>query len=140
LPERSDGRDLTVTATTDSKLSLVDSSGWFEYIGDGPKADDFGKYLNDYSLLVVPAIVFYEVHKKLLLTNNDAALQRFVSHAVRAIQVPLDAELAAEAAKASAVHRLAMADAVIYAAAQTRGAQLITGDPDFRGLPGVIIL
>jgi predicted nucleic acid-binding protein len=125
---------------TDSKLSLVDSSGWIEYIGDGPKADAFGKYLHDNFFLVVPSIVFYEVHKKLLLTNNEAALRRFVSHAFRAIQVPMDAEVAAEAAKTSVLHRLAMADAVIYATAQMHDAQLITADPDFRGLPGVIIL
>ena len=128
-----------MTATTASELSLVDSSGWIEYFADGPKADAFGKYLNDYTRLLVPAIVVYEIHKKLLLTDNAAALQRFISHAYRAIQVPLDSELAAAAARASTEHRLAMADAIIYATAQTHGAQLITGDPDFRGLPGVII-
>lgn len=96
--------------------------------------------MNDYSRLVVPSIVFYEVNKKLILTGNDHALRRFVSHAVRSIKAPLDFELAAAAAKASVDHRIAMADAVIYATAQTYGAQLITADPDFRGLPGVIVL
>jgi predicted nucleic acid-binding protein len=129
-----------VTATTDSDLCLVDSSGWIEYIGDGPKADAFGKYLARSYQLLVPAIVVYEVHKKLLVTNNESALRRFISHAFRSIQVSLDFELAAAAAKVSVVHRLAMADAMIYAIAQTYGAQLVTADPDFRGLPGVIIL
>ena len=134
-----DGREAIVTAMTDSDLRLVDSSGWIEYIGDGPKADAFGKYLNDYTSLLVPAIIVYEIQKKLLLTRNDRALDRFISHAFRSIQVPLDAELAGAAAKTSVEHRLAMADAIIYATAQKHKASLITADPDFRGLPGVII-
>jgi predicted nucleic acid-binding protein len=129
-----------VTVTTDSRCSLVDSSGWFEYLGDGPQSDAFGAYLNDYSRLVVPSIVFYEVNKKLLSTGNDHALRRFVSHAFRSIQVPLDFELAAAAAKVSVEHRLAMADAMIYAVAQAFSAELVTADSDFRGLPGVTIL
>lgn len=129
-----------MTEMIDFRRTLVDSSGWIEYLADGPQSDDFGAYLNDYSRLVVPSIVFYEVNKKLILTGNDHALRRFVSHAVRSIKAPLDFELAAAAAKASVDHRIAMADAVIYATAQTYGAQLITADPDFRGLPAVIVL
>ena len=128
-----------MTATTDSDLCLVDSSGWIEYLADGPKADAFGWYLDRSLQLLVPAIVVYEVHKKLLITNNEFALQRFISHAFRSIQVSLDFELAAASAKASVEHRLAMSDAMIYAIAQNYGAQLITADPDFRGLYGVII-
>ncbi|MGB9244337.1 MAG: type II toxin-antitoxin system VapC family toxin [Candidatus Acidiferrales bacterium] len=129
-----------MTATTDSDLCLVDSSGWIEYLGDGPKADAFEWYLERGLQLLVPAIVVYEVHKKLLVTNNGFALQRFISHAFHSIQVSLDFELAAVSAKASIDHRLAMADAMIYAIAQHYGAQLVTADPDFRGLPGVIFL
>jgi predicted nucleic acid-binding protein len=33
-----------------------------------------------------------------------------------------------------------MADAIIYATAQTHAAQLVTGDSAFQGLPGVTIL
>ncbi len=129
-----------MTATTDSDLCLVDSSGWIEYLGDGPKADAFGSYLELSLQLLVPAIVVYEVHKKLLVTNNGFALQRFIPHAFHSIQVSLDFELAAVSAKASIDHRLAMADAMIYAIAQNYGAKLVTADPDFRGLPGVILL
>ena len=128
-----------MTATTDSELYLVDSSGWIEYLGDGGKADAFGWYLDRSVQLLVPSIVVYEVHKKLLVTNNELALQRFISHAFRSIQVSLDFELAGASAKASVEHRLAMADAMIYAIAQAYGAQLVTADPDFGGLPGVII-
>jgi predicted nucleic acid-binding protein len=51
--------------------------------------------------------------------------------------VPLDAQLALDAAEYSLVHRLPMADAIAYATAQALGAVLVTGDVHFQGLPGV---
>jgi predicted nucleic acid-binding protein len=33
-----------------------------------------------------------------------------------------------------------MADAIIYATAESAGAQLVTSDTDFRDLPGVIVV
>ncbi|MFZ3217205.1 MAG: type II toxin-antitoxin system VapC family toxin [Candidatus Acidiferrales bacterium] len=125
---------------TDSETTLVDSSGWIAYLGDGPKADAFGPYFEREDLLVVPTIVIYEVVKKLQATLNDAVVQRFLSHAYRAREVELDSSLAIAAAQVSIRHRLAMADAIIYATAEAEGAQLVTGDPDFHGLAGVIII
>jgi toxin FitB len=128
-----------VTTSTVSDLCLVDSSGWIEFIGDGPKADAFGKFLVREDSLLVPSIVVYEVLKKLTLTRSDTALKRFVSHAFRSRQVAFDSDLAAVASRVSIEHRLAMADAIIYATAQTYNAQLVTADLDFANLPGVII-
>ncbi|MGH9745239.1 MAG: type II toxin-antitoxin system VapC family toxin [Candidatus Acidiferrales bacterium] len=130
---------MTATTPTASDFVLVDSSGWIEFIGDGPKADAFGKYLLREDSLIVPSIVIYEVHKKLTLTRNDSALKRFLSHAFRSRQVPFDADLAAAASRASIDHRLAMADAIIYASAQLYQAQLVTADLDFANLPNVVI-
>jgi predicted nucleic acid-binding protein len=128
-----------VTAPTVSDLTLVDSSGWIAYIGDGPKADAFSPYLENEELLVVPSIVIYEVMKKLMLTSDDTVVQRFLSHAYRGREVELDSSLAIAAAQISVRHRLAMADAIIYATAEAYNAQLVTGDPDFNGLAGVIV-
>ncbi|MGA8145658.1 MAG: type II toxin-antitoxin system VapC family toxin [Candidatus Acidiferrales bacterium] len=128
-----------MTIATGSELYLVDSSGWIEFIGDGPKADAFGEFLVREDSLLVPSIVVYEVLKKLTLTRSDTALKRFVSHAFRSRQVAFDAELAAAASRASIEHHLAMADAIIYATARAYNAQLVTADPDFANLPGVII-
>ena len=49
-----------------SELFLVDSSGWIEFLGDGPLADRFAPYFEREEWLIVPAIVLYEVYKKLL--------------------------------------------------------------------------
>ncbi len=48
--------------------------------------------------------------------------------------------MAMAAAQISIARRLAMADAIIYATAQEYGAELVTADPDFKNLPGVVIL
>jgi predicted nucleic acid-binding protein len=89
--------------------------------------------------LLVPSVVVYEVHKKLARTSGKTELDRFLSHALRARQAALDWDIANSAAEISITHRLAMADAIIYATALRYNAQLITADPDFAGLPNVLI-
>jgi len=129
-----------VIATIDTDLTVVDSSGWVAYLGDGPQAETFGVYLEREDSLVVPTIVIYEVVKKLKLTASETVVHRFLSHAYRARQMELDSSLAFAAARISIRHRLAMADAIIYATAESVSAQVITSDTDFRDLPGVIVL
>ncbi|ALI54036.1 hypothetical protein IMCC12053_86 [Celeribacter marinus] len=54
--------------------------------------------------------------------------------------VPLDTEIALAAAEACRIHRLATADAVIFATAQAHGAELLTCDAHFEGLPSVLYI
>jgi toxin FitB len=129
-----------VIATTDIDLTVVDSSGWVEYLGDGPQAEAFSVYLEREDSLVVPTIVIYEVAKKLKLTSSETVVNRFLSQAYRGRQMELDSSLALAAAQISLRHRLAMADAIIYATAESLGAKVITSDTDYRDLPGVIVV
>jgi len=121
-----------------SELFLVDSSGWIEFLGDGPLADRFAPYFEREERLIVPAIVLYEVYKKLLSARGPAA-DRFLSAALRARVVPIDERLALLAARISLDRRLAMADAMIYATALDAGAHLVTSDAHFQGLPGATV-
>src|ERR1700676_4889309 len=118
-----------------SELFLVDSSGWIEFLGDGPLANRFAPYFEWEERLVVPAIVLYEVYKKLLSSGSSAAADRFLSAALRARFVPVDERLALLAARISLDRRLAMADAMIYATVLVAGAQLVPSDAHFKGLP-----
>jgi predicted nucleic acid-binding protein len=122
------------------ELVLVDSSGWVEFLGDGPLADKFASYFEREERLIVPAIVLYEVYKKLLSAQGGSAADKFLSAALRARVVPLDERLALLAARISLDRRLAMADAIIYATAQVSGALLVTSDTHFQGLPGVSVI
>ena len=122
-----------------SELFLVDSSGWIEFLGDGPLADRFAPYFEKEERLIVPAIVLYEVYKKLLSAGSSTAADRFLSAALRARVVPIDERLALFAARISLDRRLAMADAMIYAAAVDCGAHVITSDSHFQGLPDATV-
>lgn len=53
---------------------------------------------------------------------------------------PVDETLALEAADISLQHGLAMADSIVYATARRHDAKLVTGDADFEGLPGAIVV
>jgi predicted nucleic acid-binding protein len=118
-----------------SELFLVDSSGWIEFLGDGPLANRFAPYFEREERLILPAIVLYEVYKKLLSVQGSTAADRFLSAALRARIVPIDERLALLAARISLDRRLAMADAMIYATALAAGAHLVTSDTHFKGLP-----
>ena len=126
--------------TKASDLFLVDSSGWVEFIGDGPLAEKFAPYFEREEHLLVPAIVLYEVYKKLLSAQGSTAADRFLSAALRARFVPIDERLALPAARISLDRRLAMADAMIYATALAAGAHLITSDSHFQGLAEVTVI
>jgi predicted nucleic acid-binding protein len=117
----------------------VDSSGWLEYLTDDANADRFAPYVAGNFHVIVPTIVVYEVYKKLLMESGQSAADGFASDAMRRTVVPLDDLLAISAAQISLDHRLPMADAIIYASAIAQNAELVTGDPHFGGLPGVII-
>jgi predicted nucleic acid-binding protein len=129
-----------VTTPSASRVLLVDSSGWVEYFGEGPKAARFAPYLEREAALIVPSIVLYEVYKKLLVTTGKTIADRFASQALRRQVIPLNEELALGAARVSVERRLAMADAIIYVTAQALEAELVTSDAHFQDLPGVTLL
>jgi predicted nucleic acid-binding protein len=122
-----------------SELFLVDSSGWIEFLGDGPLADRFAPYFEKEERLIVPAIVLYEVYKKLLSVGGSTAADRFLSAAFRTRVIPIDERLALLAARISLDRQLAMADAMIYATAIECGAHIVTSGSHFRGLPDATV-
>jgi predicted nucleic acid-binding protein len=128
-----------VTTRNVSELFLVDSSGWLEYMTDDSKAAAFAPYLENENAIVVPSLVIYEVYRNLAKQRGRAVADRFVSHVMHRRIVPMDDTIALAAANASIEHRLAGADAIIYATARVCQAQLVTANTHFRGLPGVII-
>ena len=71
--------------------------------------------------------------------SEERALEA-VSALRRATIAPVDEPLALEAADISLAHGLAMADSLVYATARRHGATLVTGDSDFEGLPGTVVV
>lgn len=54
--------------------------------------------------------------------------------------IPLTESSALLAADLSLQHGLVMADAMVYATARDQGAEILTGDADLEGLPGVVYI
>jgi predicted nucleic acid-binding protein len=103
-------------------------------------ADRFATYLEGRDRLVVSAIELFEVYKVLRRDFSEERALEAVAAMHRAVVIPVDETLALEAADLSLAHRLAMADAIIYATALRTGATLVTGDADFEGLSDVVLI
>ncbi len=117
-------------------MILVDSSGWIEYFTDGPLADEFAPYLENLAEVVTPTIVILEVYRVIRRQRSEEAATAAVAQMQKTSVVDLDQFLALSAADVSIDHGLAMADAIVYATARTKGVDMVTGDADFAGLSG----
>jgi len=121
-------------------LKVVDSSGWLEFFIDGPLANRYAEHLADLGQILTPSIVLYEVYKKIKRERSEEDALIAVAQIEKTRIVPLTTTVALTAADLSLEHRLAMADALIYATAILHQVTVVTSDPDFMGLPGVIYL
>ncbi len=119
-------------------MTLVDSAGWIEFFTDGPLASEYAKYLQKPSEVIVPTIVLYEVYKKIKRESNEELALVAVATMQNARIIPLTEELSLSAADVSLGHKLAMADAIVYASTLQENAELITSDKDLKDLPHVI--
>lgn len=118
-------------------MNLVDSSGWLEYLADGPNAEFFAPPIEDTGRLIVPTISVLEVFKRVLQQRSENEALRAVALMRQGKVVDLDADLALSAAKLGREHGLPLADSVILATARKLGATVWTQDSDFEELEGV---
>lgn len=118
-------------------MNVVDSSGWLAYFADDENADFFAEAIEDNEHLLVPAIVIYEVFKRVLQQRGLALAHEAAADMYSGRVVAVDDALALSAAKISVEHKLAMADSMILATARAHDAVLWTQGADFAGLDGV---
>ena len=118
-------------------MNVVDSSGWLEYLADGPNADFFAPAIEATDELVVPTLSLYEVFKRVLQQRGEGHALQAVALMVQGQVIDLDVDLALSAAKVSAELKLPMADSVMLATARAQETILWTQDADFDGLAGV---
>lgn len=122
---------------TDSS-TMVDSSVWLEYIVNGKCAE----YINNNKHLVVSALTFFEIKKKMILKDYaEEDIQKaleFVEE--RGLIIAVDEKIATKAANMIRDKKISMADAIIYTTARIQNIPLLTLDNDFRHLPHVQVL
>jgi toxin FitB len=121
-------------------MILVDSSGWLEFFGDGPLADKYERHLAKPDSVITPTVVLHEVYKVIKRERGEEDALVAAAHMAQTRLVALSESLALTAADLGLEHKLAMADSIVYATAQSFGAELVTSDGDFSELPGVTYL
>jgi predicted nucleic acid-binding protein len=119
-------------------VKVVDSSGWLEFFTDGPLADLYAEHLSDLSQILTPAIVIYEVYKRIKRERSEEEALVAVAQLEKTRIAALTTTIALTAADLSLEHGLAMADALVYATGVLHQSMVITSDSDFETLPGVI--
>jgi predicted nucleic acid-binding protein len=121
-------------------MILVDTSAWVEWLTGTQTGSDVQAQLPDAGNWLVPTMVQLELAKWLVREVGEDKADQVIAFTQTCRIADLDTESALAAAEACRTHRLATADAVIFATAQLRGATLLTCDSHFDGLPGVLLI
>jgi predicted nucleic acid-binding protein len=115
---------------------VLDSSGWIELLAGTDRAPLFEPALRA-DRLIVPSIVRYEVGRYTFSHKGAEGRELALTALSKFEQVPVDDVVADVASELANNHKLAMADALVYAVAQVADAELWTQDKHFERLPRV---
>jgi predicted nucleic acid-binding protein len=121
-------------------MILVDTSAWIEWLIGSKTGDQLAEHLPEQAEWLAPTMVQLELAKWLTREVSEDKADQVIAFTQVCVIVPLDTEIALAAAEACRTHKLATADAIIFATAQARGATLLTCDAHFDGLPGVKLI
>jgi predicted nucleic acid-binding protein len=119
-------------------MRVVDTSVWIEWLIGGPMGRKLAKEIPERTDCIVPTIVQLELSKWLLREVGDEQADQLIAYTQKCVVVPMDARIALLAAELHRQHKLATADAVVYATAQAHGAEVLTCDAHFARLPDVL--
>ena len=121
-------------------MKVVDSSGWLEFLTDGPLAGRYAQHLRKLDEVVTPSVVVFEVYKWIKRERSEEEALVAVAQIEKTQVVPLTSTVALTAADLGLEYGLAMADSIVYSTALLSRADLITSDKDFASLPNVLYL
>lgn len=121
-------------------MRLVDTSAWIEWLIASPIGELVEAELPSRESWLVPTIVQLELAKWLTREAGEDKADQAMAFTETCIVADLDTAIALSAADLCARHRLATADAIVYATAQAYGADLLTCDRHFESLPDIKLL
>lgn len=121
-------------------MRVVDTSAWIEGFVAGRQHSAIRRELPPREACIVPALVQYELAKWSARNLDEGKAAAVIAYTTQCIVVDLDTTIALAAADLARQHKLAMADAVIYATALHKQADLLTCDIHFEGLDHVVYL
>lgn len=120
-------------------LRVVDTSAWIEWLTGSAIGKKLGKQFPDKPQCIVPTIVQLELSKWLVRELDEEQADQVIAYTQKCVVVPLDIGIALLAADLHREHKLATADAIVYATARRRSAELLTCDAHFKGLRDVAL-
>lgn len=123
---------------------VLDSYGILAYLEDEPGADkvsDLLKRARDAGKPLLLSVVnwgevYYIIRREAGKEAVDSAMLALETLPIELVNV--DRELAYAAAELKATHKMSYADCFAAALAQTRKAELVTGDKEFKAIEGII--
>ena len=121
-------------------MVLVDTSAWIEWLTGSATGEKLNSQMPEQSDWLVPTMVQLELAKWLTREMGEDKADQVIAFTQVCQVIPLDTDIALAAAEACRTHKLATADAIIFATARQRGATLLTCDAHFEGLPGVTLI
>lgn len=133
-----------------NRRSVIDTFAWVEYLL-GSRAGGMARERIESSGTMTPAVVILELTKWYLKEieagrRKEAEMQQQLSFVETSSEVvPLDASLARRAGELDflmkkRIRGWPLVDSMIYATAKARSAEVVTGDPHFKGLNDVFFL
>lgn len=118
---------------------VVDTSAWIEWLAGSATGKALGKRFPEKDRCIVPTIVQLELSKWMVREVGEEQADEVIAYTQKCNVVPLDTTIALMAADLHREHKLATADAIVYATARHEGAELLTCNARFEGLPGVVV-
>ncbi len=121
-------------------MRLVDTSAWIEWLLGSPTGQTLKPLIPARENILMPTMVQLELAKWLTREVDEDKADQAIAFSGTCVVVDLDTTIALSAAEISSKHKLATADAIIYATALLYGAEVITCDAHFKDLPGVMFV
>lgn len=118
-------------------MIVVDTSAWIEVLGDGLLRQTLVSQFPEPNQMIVPTIVQLELSKWLKRERGEEKADEIIAFTQTCQVEPLDSRIAILAAELCLTHKLATADAIIYATTLRHGSKLLTCDAHFQGLESV---
>jgi predicted nucleic acid-binding protein len=118
-------------------MRVVDTSVWVEWLIGSALGKRLAGEFPVREAWVVPTIVQLELSKWLLREADEERADSVIALTQKCVVVALDTHTALLAAELHQRHKLATADAIVYATAKSQGADLLTCDAHFEGLPDI---
>ena len=120
---------------------LIDSWAWIEYWRGGSHSVKAAEHIEGSEMALASTINLTETFFWVLGHYGEKrAEEKRETLKKRCFLIPVDQEIAVEAARLKHNLKTSLADSLILATARTRGAKVVTGDPDFKQISDAIFI